>query len=165
MMTVHLGGKKAAGRVTLVDDADFELVSQYRWTVWTTKRGGGPYAITNLSRAEGARGGAKMMHALLTGWPMTDHADGDGLNNQRYNLRRATVRQNQWNRRPDSNARSPYKGVSWESRRNKWRVRITAYGREHWVGLFVSEIEAAKAYDVAARELFGAFAWLNFPDS
>ena len=82
---IALGGKKAAGRVALVDAADYELVIAYRWHIWEeTKpdgREGGPYAQT--TRRQDGRKFNVRMHRLITGWQMTDHINHDGLNNQR----------------------------------------------------------------------------------
>lgn len=167
MKTVPLGGKKAAGRVALVDDEDYELVMQYKWTVWEPERRGpgqrpnGPYAITNVT--VGGRQRSVRMHKMLTGWPLTDHIDHDGLNNQRSNLRPATWGENARNARPRQGCSSQYKGVS-QARRGLWVAYIDLDGCRSDLGYFVSETEAACAYDAAARELHGEFACTNFPD-
>jgi hypothetical protein len=59
---------------------------------------------------------------------------------------------------------SKYKGVYWEKRYRKWCAAIWFEGRNHYLGSFDVEIEAAKAYDRKAVELFGEFAYLNFPE-
>ena len=157
MKTVPLGGQKAAGRVALVDDEDYDLVTQYRWRVWEYQQDGrvtkGPYAIS---------GRGMRMHALIMGRTWIDHIDHDGLNNQRSNLRPATNTENQHNARSLCGS-SQYKGVTWLPRRRRWRAAIGDGGGTHYLGLFSSEIDAALAYDAAAREKFGTFAYLNFP--
>jgi hypothetical protein len=160
MMTVPLHGPKAAGRVARVDDADYALVMAYRWYVLEQDRPGhwpiGPYAITNRSA------GSALMHKLITGWPQTDHEDHDGLNNQRSNLRPAPGGRNLQNARKRAGTSSAYKGVSWDPVNRKWLARICVSGHERNLGRHVSEIDAALAYDAAAREAFGEFACLNF---
>jgi len=160
--TIHLYGKKAAGRVALVDDADYDLVMQYRWFLFEAikpgRRTDGPYAVAEIEHS------VKRMHTLLTGWPRTDHKDHDGLNNQRHNLRPATNSQNMGNRRPNLGASSKYKGVCWIKKTAQWRAMIQRDGRPVFLGLFRSEVEAALAYDAAARDVFGEYACLNFPD-
>jgi hypothetical protein len=166
--TVPLHGKKAAGRVALVDDDDFELVSQYRWYAWERVRPSGsicgPYAITRIYvRGTGAQTTIKM-HKLITGWPATDHHNHDGLDNQRSNLRPADDVRNQQNRRSNLNHSSQYKGVCWHMTYGKWMARLQAAERERFIGYFTSETAAAEAYDAVAREAFGEYACLNFPE-
>jgi len=158
--TVPLYGEKAAGRVALVDDEDYDLVMAYRWNVWEPEpkpghRQNGPYAVTS----SGLR-----MHMLLTGWPLTDHANHDTLDNQRHNLRPATYAQNQWNRLPRLDCSSQYKGVCLVRDGLWWRAYIDRDGQRRWLGDFASELEAAYAYDAAARELFGEYAYPNFSE-
>jgi hypothetical protein len=166
MKTVPLHGKIAAGRVALVDDEDYELVMQYRWNVLERARNGrthGPYAITDTGYGRTGRRGI-LMHKLLTGWPQTDHRDHDGLNNQRSNLRPATNSQNHANERPGTGFASAYKGVSLGSRGHGWQARIRVGGGERlYLGIFKSEIDAARAYDAAARKHHAEYACLNFP--
>lgn len=166
MKTVPLRGKKAAGRVAVVDDEDYALVSQYRWYVLEraateTKSHVGPYAAANWK--ENGRTRHILMHCLIMGTRKgVDHRDHDGLNNQRSNLRVATGTQNNQNMRAKRGARSPYKGVTWSRQKRKWQAKIKADGRIRYLGSFLSELEAAYAYDAAARELFGEFACPNF---
>lgn len=163
MKTVPLHGAKAAGRVALVDDEDYELVMQYRWFVDERERNcrpHGPYAIANLPRPLRKQ---ISMHRLLTGWPRIDHIDHNGLNNQRSNLRPATYTQNAQNQRSHVDSTSKYKGVCWLRKKGKWLAYINYNGQRHYLGLHLSEEDAARAYDVAARREFGEFALLNLP--
>lgn len=162
MRTIPLRGKTAAGRVALVDDEDYDLVMQYRWWVWEPKgKSGGPYAQAKVGAGRGAS--KAYMHKLITGWPMTDHIDHDGLNNQRSNLRLATGSQNHANQRPIRPRVSRFKGVT--PRYGRWQAYITGGGRRVSLGVYDDEVEAALAYDAGARHYFGEFACLNFPDS
>lgn len=91
-----------------------------------------------------------------------DHKDGDGLNNQKNNLRLATKSQNNQNqKRPHKNSTSKYKGVSWDKNHKKWLSQIKINYQNIYLGLFDCEIEAANKYNQKARELFGEFACLN----
>jgi hypothetical protein len=160
---VPLYGKKAAGRVAIVDDGDYDLVMQHRWHVREARRPSGrvsgPYAITNYGKT------TIFMHNLIMGRTRIDHANGNGLDNRRSNLRPATNGQNMANRRPNIHSSSPYKGVGWKSSSGKWQARIRVDGTRYTLGFFDSEREAAEAYDAAARVAFGEFARLNFPDA
>lgn len=91
-----------------------------------------------------------------------DHRDGDGLNNQRCNLRAATNIQNQHNSRKHKNGvTSRFKGVSRAQKRDAWVARITIDGKIKYLGYFKDDCDAARAYDKAAIEHFGEFAKVN----
>lgn len=89
-----------------------------------------------------------------------DHADGDGLNNLRSNLRIATESQNSYNRRRRSDNTSGFKGVYWRKTKQKWCSTITVDKRRRFLGYFDSAGQAAQAYRSAADELHGEFARL-----
>jgi hypothetical protein len=177
MKTITLGGKKARGRLAEVDDgADYDLVSAHAWHCWEQQRGpgcraAGPYAEALIPRP----GGGRMMismHVLITGIHTgIDHWDGNGLNNQRYNLRPAPQSLNMANRRPPLTFKgkptsSRFKGVSWETKkpgtgRSKWLTQIRVHGKVRKVGRFEVEEDAARAYNAAAMAAWGEFCLLN----
>lgn len=170
MREIVLSGKKAAGRVALVDEADYGLVMQYRWHVWEPPprpgwRQQGPYAMTNIRRNGDGPYTSRSMHRMITGWKRTDHHDGNGLNNTRSNLRDVTNRQNLQNSREHLGSTSAYKGVYWFAEKARWRAAIKVNGRTVWLGDFAEEITAARAYDVAAAHHFGQYARFNLATS
>lgn len=142
-------------------------MSPYRWHAWENRRPGGgingPYARTNMRQPDGTFRYVKM-HELITGCKGIDHRDGDPLNNQDDNLRKATKAENNHNRKPNVGGSSPYKGVSWNTRAQRWRAQIRCAGVHYNLGFFTDEADAARVYDAKAHELHGEFAWLNFPD-
>ena len=145
------------GLFAIVDAADYEWLSQYKWTALVT--GEKTYAI----RSE--KGKTILMHRQIMKPPkgmVVDHIDGHGVNNSRANLRTCTRQQNLCNTRPRG-GRSQYKGVRYDKRRKKWIAEITHQGKKHYLGAYETEIEAAHAYDAKAKELFGPYARLNFP--
>lgn len=151
-------------KIALVDDEDFEYLNQWKWHA-RYKKGGSYYA----SRKEYKTQETIQMHRVILELKpykvsklMVDHKDGNGLNNQRYNIRPATNAENNQNRASRKNSSSQYKGVCWDKERNKWVAIIGFNGKHKKLGRFDNEEEAAKAYDNVAKELHGKFAKLNF---
>lgn len=169
MRTVVLSGKKAAGRVAIVDDDDYELVSRHKWHVHEQDRGpgrrpAGPYARTGVYRPSDRRTVMILMHIMITGIGTgLDHGNGNGLDNRRENLRPAGQRLNSANARAAAGPRSSrFKGVR-RHREGKWEARVRVNSRSVYLGLFVDEAQAARAYDAAALAAWGEFSCLNFP--
>lgn len=157
MKQITLGGGEQAATV---DDQDFELVSRHLWHVHKDPSGG-RYAVRRW-REDGKRR-VQYMHCLIMGRRGIDHADRDGLNNQRSNLRPATQSQNMANTRKRPGSSSQYKGVAWFGRTGKWTAHIQVNGHGLNLGYYTDEADAARAYDTAAVAAFGEFARINFP--
>ncbi len=105
------------------------------------------------------------MHRFILDAPdgaVVDHINGNALDNRRANLRLCTPTENAYNKRKRPGTVSQYKGVSWDSRNQRWMSQLTFKNRHLFLGRFDDEQEAARAYDVAARKHFGEFANLNF---
>lgn len=140
------------GAHCVVDDADYVWASQYIWHC------GNGYAKRNVRQADG-RYRQVAMHRELLGFPnMVDHANRNKLDNRRDNLRPCSKLGNNVNRDRKRTAKQPYLGV----KRNgpNWAARIT----DQHLGQFPTPEDAARAYDKAARDHFGEFARLNFPE-
>lgn len=144
------------GKFAIVDAADFRMLSQWSWSA---KWDGSNWYAESYSAPKGNRSIARM-HQLLAGVG-ADHIDGNGLNNTRANLRSASSSQNAFNRRIPSTNSSGFKGVSWHKRIRKWQAKIGCQGKVTYLGYFATAEEAARAYNAAARELFGEYARLN----
>ena len=139
-----------------IDDEDFPLISQFNW--YFNPEG---YALTRKT-IDGKRT-TIWMHRLIMGaqkGEKIDHKDGNGLNNHRENLRFASAGENMYNRRKNKNTSSQYKGVS--RKINRWVASLNYKREKVYIGLFISEEDAARAYDEKARELYGEFANTNF---
>lgn len=141
--------------VAFVDDEDFEALSRFKWYE------DNGYAVRKPPMENGIRGCNLRMHCEILGRFLVDHIDGNGLNNQRHNLRPATVSQNGANRRKHRFGLSQFKGVCWHKRDKKWLAYIQVARKRMHIGSFDSELDAAKAYNFAATAAFGEFACLN----
>jgi hypothetical protein len=166
------------GYVTEIDDETFTKlftywmpdgsqltfrISELKWSVFTPYHTQYARAGVGSSRRNERRW--ILMHRLLTEAPpdlIADHEDRNGLNNKLNNLRLVTCRESRLNTRKKK-AKNTYRGVYWNRKDKRWSCRITNAGKTLWVGNFVDEVAAAKAYDIKAIELHGAFAMLNFP--
>lgn len=93
-----------------------------------------------------------------------DHINRCKTDNHIENLREATRRQNQGNRKIQEGGLSPFKGVSFNKDShltNHWVAHIGANGHVRHIGYFSYEVEAARAYDKAAVEKWGEYAYTN----
>lgn len=151
--------------VAVVDDGDFERVSTFVWSP-LVGRNGNFYARRTV-RLEGGRQKTILLHRVIMNAPedmKVDHKDGNGLNNTRENLRLATHSQNHCNRDKQANNKTGFKGVMFDKRRGKYFANVQTKGRGHFAGYFDNPADAARAYDKKAKEIFGEFAKLNFPE-
>lgn len=143
----------------IVDDDMFDYLSQFKWRI---DRNG---YILRGTRKNGHYKNIWMHQEVISvqeGFK-ADHIDRNKYNNTRKNLREATPQQNRMNQPAREKGVSQYKGVSWHKRVKRWVANLGAKGHKKHLGCFDTEIEAAKAYDKRAKELFGEFAYLNFP--
>ena len=146
-------------QVALVDDNDYEGVSEHRWRL----RSDG--YVMSSSRIGGKH---LLLQCFILKIPKgleIDHENHDPLDNRRENLRLATHAQNMANMlKPLDGKTSRFKGVCWHKASKKWQVLIGHEGKHFHLGLYKSEEEAARTYDLAALKYFRKFSRLNFPE-
>lgn len=157
--------KLTQGKVVLIDDEDYELVSKYKWCAIKSYCGIF-YAIANIYKNK--KRTTLFMHRLIMG--INDrkldihHADEDGLNNQKNNLKVMTRSQHHMTKNKRKNCSSKFKGVTWYKQDKKWQAEIQVNGHKKYLGRFDSEEEAAKTYNIVAQKYFDEFVKLNFID-
>jgi hypothetical protein len=141
-----------------IDAQDFDLISQYHWTLH--KEG---YSI---ARVPGTKRQI-LMHRLIMGVVdkpcfEIDHINHNRLDNRRSNLRFCTRSQNIANSLKIKPGTSQYKGVYLDQ--NRFHAQIGINNKRFNLGRFFSELDAALCYDIRARQVFGDYACLNLPE-
>lgn len=164
------------GAVAQIDEIDADL-AQFNWCVFRTGRAKNQqlYSMRWLPGAESGLGAFAYMHRIILARMIgrqlqpnefVDHINHNGLDNQRANLRLATKQQNCRNARKHSGPlTSRFKGVCWDKSKHKWLATISINSKHVRFKRFESELAAALAYDSWAREFFGDFAHVNFPQN
>ena len=155
--------KLTQGKITLVDDEDYIYLNQWKWCVQKNRH---TYYVIRSQRFPIRK--TIRMHRLILKvkkGEMIDHKDRNGLNNQKNNLRYCTNSENQRNK--INIGKSKYRGVSIRNDRGHKRItaRITIKGKNHFIGNYKTEEEAALAFNRAAKIYYGDFALFNhIPD-
>lgn len=138
--------KLTQGKVALVDNDMYEEINQFKWHAH--KSFNTFYAERMGQTDNGKRTIIKMHHSVFGNPPkgkMTDHKDGNGLHNEKYNLRNVSNRQNCQNKKNIVKT-SQYPGVCFDKRVSKWRAQAVICGIKRHIGYFVLELEAFNAY-------------------
>lgn len=150
------------GKVTVVDDKDFEWLSQWKWCAHLHPQSG-KYYVVRSKTTKGKKKTVRMSREILEITETNiyvDHINGDTLDNRRDNLRSATNTQNQWNSGLSTSNTKGLKGISYSPTRTsfkKWQAKIRFGGKRLHIGYFETPEEAASAYLRKARELHGEF--------
>jgi hypothetical protein len=151
------------GKFAIVDPEDYPRLAKHKW--FLAKSPTGSYAA-RWQRLNAKNTRKKIwMHREIIHIPqkmVCDHINRNSLDNRKANLRPATVSQNLCNRpKRKAKTRSKYKGLEWDKTQRKWKARIQLNNKKIYLGSFTNEIDAAKAYDRAARKYHGVFALTN----
>jgi hypothetical protein len=164
------------GKFAIVDPDDYHRLAGFKWRLCRTKGKNVLYAERSI-RLPNGKYSRILMHRQIVGLSKScvlhdirnttsdirviDHINGDGLDNRKANLRIATVAQNAWNSKKRNSA-SGYKGVWFDKNKRLWRAAIVCNRKRIHVGYFKNKLDAANAYDNAARKYHKDFASLNF---
>lgn len=144
------------GMVALVDDEDYEMVLQYKWSL---VKGRNTYYAEQKRRVK-----YRHMHRFIMNTPkgmIVDHLDGNGLNNQKYNMRNCTYSQNNQNRMNRNSEKFGYQGVTRRGS-NKFYAYIRYKTKLAHLGVYSTAEQAAEAYNKKAVELYKESARLNY---
>lgn len=150
--------------IVAIDEEDFWYISQFNWVMSTDG-----YAKRTVKKEKNGRkyNSYIYMHRELMSQFLTskknivDHINGDRLDNRKSNLRICSSKENNRNRHCTSGA-SKYKGICYRISTHRWIARIqNGKGKREYLGAYLTEEEAAMAYNRRAKKLFGRFAHLN----
>lgn len=155
--------KLTKGLFAIVDAADFEILSKFKWCA--TQKCSGFYAERRAWDRPTKTGRIVYMARQIMGArtkDIVDHINGDTLDNRRCNLRIVDKGVNAANSRKRRSA-SGYRGVRKQSTHSSYTATIKYKGKQFYLGNFRTKDLAAIAYDIAARFFYGETAKLNFP--
>ena len=148
--------KLTRGKVTVVDDEDFDWLNKWKWYA-TQNKSGNWYAVRHQWIKEEKKHQTIRMHRLILNCPEhlePDHINGDGFDNRRENLRAVDHITNCHNgHKLRANKTSKYQGVHWNKRNQKWVAQIRFAYRRRYLGSFKTQEEAQKVYMEAKEEL------------
>ena len=137
MIEIPLRRARVVVAHALIDDIDADRIAGRTWRI--TSYG---YAITSIDQSRNV-----LMHRMILDAPaglVTDHVNGDKLDNRRENLRLVHQAQNNQNLPPHRTGTSPYRGVSWRTAKGRWAAQACVNNRQHHLGYFDDELEAAR---------------------
>jgi hypothetical protein len=144
------------GIEVLIDNEDFKRVSKYTWTA-SPHRNKKEY-IYRMIKINGKWTSQSLSRYIMDVTDpklVVDYINRNPLDNRKENLRICTHRQNVQNAATREGCSSKYPGVCFNKKAKKWVASIMIHGKSHYLGLFIEERQAAKAYEQAVRELTG----------
>ncbi len=160
MKKIYLSGQLGQGKFAIVDNEDFEWLNQWKWNfdrgyAYRTQRIG----LRKFNKKKNIQ-----MHRLILKNPkglISDHINGNRLDNRRKNLRVVNAQQSAFNTGLSSRNKFGYKGVSFQKEKEKYRAYIKINGHQKHLGYFKTKEEAALAYNEKAKNYHGEYARLN----
>jgi hypothetical protein len=156
-MTFFIHSKKFGRHEVIIDDEDWVKIKKFTWYILYNKNKNRSVKCVSTNDREGNI----KLHKLVTGYKLTDHINGNPLDNRKSNLRDCSHAENMRNRGLHANNSSGFKGVSFHIKSNKFQVNIRIGGKPIYLGLYTHVKDAARAYNKAALKYHGEFARLN----
>lgn len=147
--------KNKSGFWVKIDHDDLEKIYNIKWHIDQTTE--------NYFRVVASVNGRPLlMHRhILCAKPgeIIDHINGDTFDNRKINLRFCTSSENSMNQKVKPGKK--YKGIYFDKSRKLWAAQITAAGKTKTIGRYLTDKQAAIAYNEIAKKLHGDFAKLN----
>lgn len=147
MKRIPLEGKRGAGKYALVDNEDYAELSKYKW-----------YLNDNGYAAKSQKQPTRYMHKLVFGHqtlPHIDHINRNKLDNRKSNLRECTISENMANQSIRSDNKSGYKGISWDSKKNKWFACTRKNKKTIYIGRYKNINDAIREHEKVFLEIHG----------
>ena len=159
--------KLTKGQVALVDDEDYEKLSQWKWYAQYRKGTGCYYAIRSDYSGDSQK--SVYMHRYILGLEagekkVINHKNHNTLDNRKENIEICSHKENIRFSRKKKSSTKGYKGIYRVNSSRKWTAQISVDGERIYLGVFSNEKDAALAYDWGAKKYFGKFAYVNFPE-
>jgi hypothetical protein len=153
--------KLTKNKISIIDDEDFDRVSKYKWHCLANDYAARKFYYEKKDGKWVTKYIRLHQFVLNEFNKEIDHINGNRLDNRKENLRFCDRTLNNANIGLKSNNTSGYKGVRLNRTMKKWFASRTAYKKVYYLGSFKDKIDAAKAYNKKAKELFGDFARIN----
>lgn len=156
-MEIPLKSKKYGSKVCFIDESDFDKIKSFKWCIVPNR--GTFYAMSRKIIGVKKYKTIRMHQLIIDGNPI-DHINGNGLDNRKNNLRKATNQENNFNTPPTKRNKTGFKGV-YKTPYNNYVACCRKSGILYHGGTFKDPKEAAKKYNELAVIHHGEFAWLN----
>lgn len=156
MKKIIINSKKHGVHEVLLDDEDYDSISKYKWYVIKNKNTF--YAQRNEKKTV-----IKMHRQILKirNSYLVDHKDHNGLNNQKYNLRECTTKQNNMNKLPYGKINISGVDIRNNKNGNSYRVRIVVNGKRIYLGTYKTLDVALNIRNENAIKYHGEFAYIG----
>lgn len=157
-MEIELCGYKV-----LIDDDDYEKIIGHNWKIAKTNYIKDKKIYFRYNEHDiNNKTICIYLHRFILGLTLhdgiiTDHINGDTLDNRKSNLRKCSEKQNSMNKKKYKNNKTGYKGVCYDKSRNKYKAQIQLDKKCLYLGRFINPQDAYSAYCDASKKYHGEY--------